>query len=214
MELIPLGATLAREGMIQGTGGNLSYREGERILITARGARLGEMQATDLVALSLKGEPLATGAAPGIPEGPAPSSEWAIHVAAYHARPESLVVIHAHPPKAIALGLLSRPLPALTPDQYLHLGSRVPLVRYLTPGTPALAAAIADGLRVAPAALLQNHGVVVTAATPKQAHLRLTLLEEACGIYLAALAVGAPQVLSEEHMRALDEATGGRYRLQ
>ncbi|MBA3532631.1 MAG: class II aldolase/adducin family protein, partial [Ardenticatenales bacterium] len=186
-------------------GGNLSYRDKDKIVITASGAPLGKLLPTDLVTLSLQGDPLAA-------DGPRRSSEWALHVAAYHTRKEAHVVLHAHPPKAIALGLLHRSLPALTPDQYLHLGPQVPLLPYLTPTTPHLARAVAETLQGAPAVLLQNHGVLVTAPTPDEAHLRLLLLEEACAIFLDALAVGAPHTLSQKEMEALDEVTGGRYK--
>src|SRR5687768_9718413 len=109
LELIPLAAELARVGLVRGSGGNLSYRDRDKIIITATGAPMGRLLPTDLVSLSPQGEPLAA-------EGPRRSSEWALHVAAYHTRKEARVVIHAHPPKAIALGLLHRSLPALTPD--------------------------------------------------------------------------------------------------
>lgn len=206
MELLPLGVELVRAGLVRGRGGNLSVREHNRIIITASRSELDRLLPTDLVALTLQGEPLAA-------DGPTRSSEWALHVAAYHARSEARVVIHAHPPKAIALGLLRRSLPALTPDQYLYLGAQVPLLPYLTPTTAQLARAVAERLREAPALLLQNHGVVVTGRTIQQAHSRLLLLEESCAIFLDTLAVGAPHTLSEQEMAALDEVTGGRYRL-
>ena len=207
IELIKLGQILGREGMIRGSGGNLSCRAKDRIIISATGAQLREMQERDLAVLSLDGTPLLT-------DGPRRSSEWAFHVAAYRVRPQARVVIHAHPPKAIALGILGHAFPALTPDEYLHLGPRVPLIPYVTPTTVQLANAVADLLERGPAVLLQNHGVVVTGTTIEHAYLRLTLLEEGCAIYLDALAIGTPRVLSENDMRALDEITGGRYKMR
>lgn len=205
--LMLLGQALGKEGMIRGSGGNLSIREEDRIIITATGAKLGQMQERELVALSLDGTPLRA-------DGARRSSEWAFHVAAYRVRPQAKVVIHAHPPKAIALGILGHAFPALTPDQYLHLGARVPLVPYLTPTTRQLANAVTEALKSAPAALLQNHGVVVTGTTIQQARLRLTLLEEGCAIYLDALPLGTPRTLSQQDMHALDEITGGRYKMR
>lgn len=207
IDLIQLGKTLAQTGMIYGSGGNLSCRIKNQIIITASGANLGQLQERDLVVLALDGTPLETCQ-------PQPSSEWALHVGAYRVRPQARVVIHAHPPKAITLGLLGHSLPALTPDQYLHLGSHVPLIRYITPTTKSLAVAVANVLETRPAVLLQNHGVVVTAESIEHAQLRLILLEEACHIYLGALAVGKPRVLSEENRQALDNVTGGRYKMR
>jgi L-fuculose-phosphate aldolase len=87
-------------------------------------------------------------------------------------------------------------------------------VAYRTPTTSQLAEAAASPLKSSPAILLQNHGVIVTGETVKKAHLRLTLLEEASAIYLDALAVGMPRILSESDRQALDDVTGGRYRLR
>ena len=207
IDLIRLGKTLAQAGMIHGSGGNLSCRIEDYIIITASGANLGRLQEADLVVLALDGSPLEISPSQR-------SSEWALHVGAYQMRPKAQVVIHAHPPKAITLGILGHSLPALTPDQYLHLGSHVPLIRYITPTTESLAVAVANVLETRPAVLLQNHGVVVTAEGIEHAQLRLTLLEEACNIYLGALAVGKPRVLSEENRQALDNVTGGRYKMK
>jgi L-fuculose-phosphate aldolase len=123
------------------------------------------------------------------------------------------VVLHVHPPKAISLGLIGRSLPALTPDFYLHLGSSVPLVPYITPTTAELAAGVKEHLAENPAVLLQNHGVLVRGTAVRQALLRLFLLEEQAAIYLDALATGQEvRVLSDEDMRRLDQITDGRYK--
>jgi ribulose-5-phosphate 4-epimerase/fuculose-1-phosphate aldolase len=107
---------------------------------------------------------------------------------------------------------LGRDLPALTPDFYLHLGQCVPLVPYLTPTTQEFADAVGNAIAGQRAALLQNHGVIVAGADPASALLRLQLLEEAAGIWLAALPAGEPRALSPADRKALDEITSGRYR--
>ena len=58
IDLIRLGKTLAQAGMIHGSGGNLSCRIEEYIIITASGANLGRLQEADLVVLALDGSPL------------------------------------------------------------------------------------------------------------------------------------------------------------
>ncbi len=136
-----------------------------------------------------------------------------LHHAAYAALPWARVVLHCHPPKAIALGALGRDLPALTPDFYLHLGASVPLVPYLTPTTYEFADAVGRAIAGQRAALLQNHGVIVAGADVASALLRLQLIEEAAGVWLAALPAGEPRALTPDDCRALDEATGGRYRI-
>jgi L-fuculose-phosphate aldolase len=202
--LIAIGREIVQSGLVQGSGGNLSYRDGDTIHITASGANLVALTAEDFVAVTAEGQT----ASPR-----KPSSEFLLHRAVYATLPWARVVLHAHPPKAISLGALGRNLPALTPDFYLRLGQCVPLVPYLTPTTQEFADAAGKAIAGQRAALLQNHGVIVAGADVASALLRLQLLEEAAGIWLMALAVGEPRALTPDDCRALDEATGGRYRL-
>lgn len=201
-ELVEAGKEIVTQGLVSGSGGNLSGRIDDQIWITRSGADLGTLTTADFV--------------PAIKDhSPRPSSELSMHLAAYEARPGTEVVIHVHPPKAISLGLLGRSLPALTPDFYLHLGPTVPLVAYITPTTAELAAGVAEELEDNPAVLLQNHGVLVTGTTTHQALLRLFILEEHAAIYLDALAAGEKiRTLSEGDMQQLDQVTGGRYKLK
>jgi L-fuculose-phosphate aldolase len=204
-ELIEAGREIVAQGLVRGSGGNLSGRFEDHIWITRSGADLGALTTADFVT--------AERAAGTADQSPRPSSELSMHLAAYESRPETEVVLHVHPPKAISLGLTGRSLPALTPDFYLHLGPHVPLIPYITPTTAELAAAVREKLERNPAVLLQNHGVLVTGTTTRQTLLRLLLLEEHAAIYLDALAAGQQaRTLSQEDMQYLDEITGGRYK--
>lgn len=201
--LIETGRDIVAEKLVRGSGGNLSGREGEGVVITRSGADLGCLRPADFVTI-LPGR--------ATPTAPKPSSELTLHLAAYRSRPDTNIVLHVHPPKAISLGLLGLPLPALTPDFYFHLGAMVPLVPYLTPTTGELGEAIGQGLANHPALLLQNHGVLVTGRDTPQALLRLFLLEEQAAIYLDALPAGTPRILTPADRHNLDTITGGKYR--
>lgn len=202
-DLINAGKEIVAQGLVRGSGGNLSGRFEGQLWISRSGADLGNLTEDDFVLVD-------------DPNPPArPSSELSMHRAAYASRPETTVVLHVHPPNAISLGITGRSLPALTPDFYLHLGSSVPLVEYITPTTAELAEGVSRYLGENPAVLLQNHGVLVTGTTIKQALLRLFLLEEGAGIYLDALATGERiRMLSQADMDRLDVSTGGRYKLK
>jgi L-fuculose-phosphate aldolase len=204
-QLIEAGRQIVAADMVKGWGGNLSGRLQDHIVITRSGADLGALTEADFVTVD-----------PRVPKPdqqlPRPSSELAMHLATYQVRPEIQVILHAHPAKALSLGLLGRSLPALTTDFYMHLGPEVPLLTYVPPTTPELGTAVAELIETAPALLLQNHGVVVVGRSVGQALLRLMLLEEQAAIYLDALAAGTPRALSAADMRQLDEVTGGRYK--
>ena len=204
-ELIEAGKEIVSQGLVRGSGGNLSGRQADQLWITRSGANLNTLTESDFV---LVGSPPDSTERP-----PRPSSELAMHLAAYEAQPEISVVLHVHPPKAISLGLIGCSLPALTPDFYLHLGPAVPLIPYVTPTTNELAAAVRKQLIAHPAVMLQNHGVLVVGVSTRQALLRLFLLEEHAAIYLDAQATGQPlRLLNEQDMEKLDRVTGGRYK--
>ncbi|MCB8945144.1 MAG: class II aldolase/adducin family protein [Ardenticatenaceae bacterium] len=207
-QLIEAGREIVAAGMVKGYGGNLSGRFEGQVAITRSGADLGQLTAAEFVLVPLDGEMVELRS-----RQPRPSSEVAMHLSAYAVRPETQAIIHVHPPKAIGLGILGYSLPALTPDGYLHLGAEVPLLPYITPTTDELGTAVAELLRTKAAVLLQNHGVIVIGSSVSQALLRLSLLEEAAGIYLDALAVGNPRVLSAQDRESLDTITGGKYKM-
>src|SRR5256712_12870821 len=88
------------------------------------------------------------------------SSELAMHLLVYRMRPDVQAVCHAHPPTATGFAVAGRALDqALLPEVIVGLG-QVPLVRYATPGTPELSAAIEPFVPHYDALLLANHGAV------------------------------------------------------
>ncbi len=202
LALIPLATALVQQGLLHSERGSLSYRVGERFVITARGAALDRLLRTNLILLDGDGALQEGG-------GLLPAADWPLHAAAFRARPAARVVVCARPFHALAFGLLGRSLPAATPEQYAALGRDVPLVAYRTPRTRDALAAVSAALQAAPAALLQGQGVLLTAETPDQAHHRLALLDEACALLLAARAAGTPRVLSDADMHALDQQADG-----
>jgi L-fuculose-phosphate aldolase len=208
-QLIEAGKRIVADGLVKGWGGNLSGRYREQIAITRSGADLGQLTPEEFVLVDPAESITKLGS-----RRPRPSSELSMHLDAYEVRPETQVILHVHPPKSISLGLLGYSLPAFTPDFYLHLGPEVPLLPFVTPTTAELGEAVAELLTTRTAVLLQNHGVIVIGNSVGQALLRLSLLEEAATIYLDALAMGEPRVLSTQDMENLDRVTGGKYKME
>jgi L-fuculose-phosphate aldolase len=93
---------LAEEGLVLGTAGNVSERDGDHIAITPTGARLAELAAGDVAVVDRAGAHV---------EGElAATSELALHLAIYD-RYEAGAVVHAHPPMATALSCVLEELP-------------------------------------------------------------------------------------------------------
>jgi hypothetical protein len=88
------------------------------------------------------------------------SSELAMHLLFYRMRPDVNAICHAHPPTATGFAVAGRALDqALLPEVIIGLG-QIPLVKYGTPGTPELSAALEPFVPHYDALLLANHGAV------------------------------------------------------
>jgi L-fuculose-phosphate aldolase len=82
-------------------------------------------------------------------------------------------------------------------------GDSVPCVPYHLFGTEALSAAVAAAFADRHACLMANHGLVAGGNTLVQAMKVLQEIESLCEVYLKALAVGEPAVLSKGEMAAV-----------
>lgn len=170
---------LDARGLIAGQDGNVSVRVApDRLLVTPAGRIKAEVGVDTLVEVDLQG------AVQGV--GGRPSSELGMHLAIYAARPDVGAVVHAHPPTATGFGVAGQDfLTPVLPEINLLVGP-VPLVPYATPGTPALAAALAPWLDGHDAFLLANHGATTVGPTLELALQRMESLEHGARILLAA----------------------------
>lgn len=178
-EIVRQGASLFDRRLTAGRTGNISVRVGPRILITPTGTSLGNLVSDELAVLDLNGKHLA---------GSRPSKEWPIHVETYRARPDSGAVVHLHSSHAAAVSCLAGLnvadcLPPLTAYHVMRVG-RVPLVRYLPPGDPALGDEVGRAMSSAHSVLLANHGSVLAGRTLADAVDAAEELEETARIML------------------------------
>jgi len=198
--LAAAGRRVAAQGLVIGTGGNLSERVGDRVAITATGTVLESMGPGDVSLVDLEGRP-------GNGE-PAPSSELFLHLGVYE-RYGAGAVVHTHAPVATSLSCVLDELPCVH-YQMLLLGGSVPVAPYRTYGTPELAQVTVDALEGKTAALMANHGAIVYAQDLDHAVENSLLLEWACAVYWRAAAIGTPRPLDEESQRKVVEAAISR----
>ncbi len=166
--------------LVSSTGGNVSMRVGDRILITPTGCSLRSVKPDELVLTDLSGKTIGTGK---------PSKEVYLHSTAYRARPEVRAVIHVHSPCSIALccrrNCKEGELPSVTPGYVLRVG-KLPVVPYNRPGSMELAASIETPIVGHDAVMLQNHGLVAVGVNLEQAVNIAEEVEENAKIYLLA----------------------------
>lgn len=191
--IVAAGRRLGSRGLISASEGNLSFRlDRESLLMTPSGRRKDELAAGDLIVVPLRAAPGET-----FPPGrPRPSSDVAIHRAAYAARGDVLAVVHAHLPASLALTLAGEvPDPQALPET-AHFLPRLPYLPFKAMGSAELAADVARALTDADeplpgAVLLERHGAVAVGTTLDEAVDRLELVEVLCRTWRDALLVRA-----------------------
>ena len=205
-EICLAGRWMYERGYIVACEGNLSVRRTEtRILTTPTCMNKGMLEPDDLVVVDLDGRHL---------QGDRrASSEVLMHLMFYRMRADVHAICHAHPATATGFATAGRALDqALFPEVVIGLG-QVPLVRYATPGTPELSAAIEPYVENYDALLLANHGAVTCGPDLLTAFYRMETVEHTAKITLAAEAAGAPKLFSSREVAKL-MAARARYGVQ
>jgi L-fuculose-phosphate aldolase len=188
--------SLAAAGLVSGTSGNLSAREGDAIAVTPTGGVLAEMTPEDVTVVDLEGNV--------IDGGLAPTSEIGLHLGVYE-RFGAGAVVHTHAPVATALSCVLDELPCVHYEMLL-LGGTVRVAPYRTFGSPELAAAVHEALEGRTAAILANHGTVTYGGDVAGAVRATEVLEWAATVYWRAASIGTPRALDEADRQAVVEA--------
>ncbi|TLW91795.1 class II aldolase/adducin family protein [Saccharomonospora piscinae] len=182
---------MTADGLVVGTSGNLSAREGDLVAVTPTGVPYDELRPEDVPVLRLDGTPV---------EGELrPTSELPMHLAIYReaSDPDGAdigAVVHTHSTHAVAVSTVVDEVPAV---HYMvaTIGPSVRVAPYATYGTQDLADAMLTALDGRRGCVLGNHGTVTYGTGLEQAYHRAQQLEWVCQVWLAARGAGTPRVL-------------------
>ena len=195
-QLVTVARRMNGTGLNQGTSGNLSVRIEEGILVTPSSLPYEQMEVGDLVALDLSGQPLKE-------QQRRPSSEWRLHADVLSCRPEAMAVLHCHPIHATALACHDRGIPAFHYMVAVAGGDEIRCAPYATFGTKELSDNVVNALAQRNACLLARHGMV-TLGKDLESALRVAVeVETLARMYLQALQLGEPPLLSMQQMQAV-----------
>ncbi len=173
-ELLFIIDLLFKNGLLTTTGGNISSRIGNKIVITPSGASntlLWQMTSQDLVVLDLEGRVL---------EGAYPSIETPFHIAVYHNLTEANAVIHSHSP---LLSVFAKLGIGIAENMYIREATlhNIPIIPVAKPGKD-LADIISNVLKnlefnskFGKLYLLESHGVLSIGKNLRQAYSTLDL---------------------------------------
>jgi L-fuculose-phosphate aldolase len=187
-KIVEIGRIAFEKGWVAANDGNISIRLDERrILATPTGVSKGMMKPDDLIIVGYDGKKIE-----GRLEG---TSEIAMHIAIYEARPDINSVVHAHPPTATGFASAGVPLNrAILPEVVIGLGC-IPTAAYGLPGTPALTETLIPLIPHYDAILLANHGAVAYGKDLMQAYFRMETVEHFARINLVAEMLGGAKPL-------------------
>lgn len=191
-EMVRIANKLDEQGLNRGTSGNLSARFGEGMLITPSGMGAEGLTEDDIVFVHMDGT------ARGHWQ---PSSEWLFHRDILAQRPEVGAVVHTHSVAATALACLRKAIPPFHYMIALTGGDTIRCANYATFGTQELSDNALLALRGRKACLLANHGMIAAGENLAEAFKIAVEVETLSEMYLRALQVGEPVLLSEQEFR-------------
>lgn len=199
-ELKYVGRSAVEQGLTLASSGNLSARlpGADRFIVTASGTWLDQLDDSDFVEMSLRGDAVRT--------DNQPSSEWKMHHSIYTERPDVNAVVHLHPQFTILLDGLGLPIRLISMDHAFYVRS-IGRVAYLQSGSDELADASGAACREHDCVILAFHGCSAVGDTIRMAYRRALNLEQAAqATYRAYLLGNSDLTFPAEHLQRLSHA--------
>jgi L-fuculose-phosphate aldolase len=188
---------LCEQKLTTSSGGNVSVRTGDNILITASQMDKANITAGQVGIFSLNGKNLT----PALKI----SMESKMHIAIYMKRPDVNAIVHAHPVFATSFAITGKEIKTnLAGEARAVLG--VPAVaHYALMGTQKLADIAAEASIKSNCILLENHGAITLGKNLLQAYDRMELLEVTARLTLITSLLGKAKELTETELFAIDK---------
>ncbi len=185
---------LPKNGLVVGSGGNVSGRDPETglIVIKPSGVKFSKLTPDTMVVVDIDGNVI---------EGKMkPSVDTGVHLYVYRHREDVNGMCHTHSPYASSFAARGARIPAvLTPITHI-LGRDVPCSRYATPGEVDTGQAIIDAAEGGMAVLVKAHGVFTMGKSATEATSIAMYLEEAAMTTHLAMLHGPVEELPQEEI--------------
>lgn len=196
---------LPASGLVQGTSGNASGREGDCVVIKPSGVPYDTLMPSDLVVLNMEGRVLEGHLRPSV-DAPA-------HLMIYRSSPDVGGIVHTHSVYATAFAALGREVPVYLTELADFFGGEIAVSEYVPPGDAAIGTEFASkgGSGRYRALLMRNHGVFAAGLTPRDALSAARIVEHSARISFFAEVLGHPSPLPKEEVQALHQRFLGHY---
>ncbi|MDD8024904.1 MAG: class II aldolase/adducin family protein [Acidobacteriota bacterium] len=184
-EIVAVGRKLWQRSYVDGNGGNISCRIGDKhVLCTPTLVSKGDLTPDDLCLVDLDGNQIAGRRKK--------TSEILLHLEIMKAQPKARACVHAHPPHATAYAITGMVPPVrVIPEAEIFVGYAA-FAPYGTPGTADISRHVVELVADHNTILLGNHGVICWADTPLRAEWCIEILETYCQTLLIASQLNVP----------------------
>jgi L-fuculose-phosphate aldolase len=190
-EMVGICRRMNSSGINQGTAGNLSVRSGSGFLITPTSLPYERMQPDDIVQMDFDG---------AYAGKHRPSSEWRFHRDILRERSDINVVLHCHSVYATTLAVHHKTIPSFHYMIGVAGGTTIRCAKYATFGTQQLSQNALEALEGRLACLLGQHGQISLGRDLERALWLAIEVETLSRLYVQALTLGDPPILSDEEM--------------
>jgi len=179
------------------SGGNISLRVGERVLITPSQTDKALMRMESIGSVFLDGRVLSSRFKA--------SMETKMHLAIYNKRPDVKAIVHGHPIFATSFAIAGEKVfTSMAGESRAVLGEPV-FAKYALMGTEELADTVATASQKGNAILMENHGVITVGETLLQAYDRMEVLEASAKMTLITNILGKRKELKENELKDIDK---------
>lgn len=183
-------------GLTTASGGNVSCKLGDVILITPSQTDKGRIEADEVGIIGMDGK----NQTPHLK----PSMEFKMHLEVYRANPKAFAIIHAHPVTATSFCISKKEINTrLAGEAWAVVGQPV-RANYELMGSTGLAECVAVASLKGNVILMENHGVLALGGNLLQAFDRLEVTEATAKLTLITQILGEFKELSPAELMAID----------
>ncbi|HRS54113.1 MAG TPA: class II aldolase/adducin family protein [Bacteroidales bacterium] len=186
-----IGKDLSLRKLISSHAGNISIRDGNKIIIKKRASMLGWLTPDDLIECSLDEEDASSLLS---------STETIVHRSIY-LKTDALAVIHAHSPYCIALSLLEDEIKCIDAEGAILL-KKIPVIELNIPtGASEAADKVPPILANHPVVVIRSHGIFAKGISLEDALQYVTAAEHSAMILYLTMLTG--KTLKKDYSKIL-----------
>jgi L-ribulose-5-phosphate 4-epimerase len=196
-DLLKWHLELPKSGLVTWTGGNISARVDDGLLIKASGVMFEDLTSEHMVHCTLEADVLETDFKP--------SSDTATHAYIYRRMPQVGGIAHTHSPYATAWAANARAIPCVLTAMADEFGGEIPCGGFALIGGEEIGHEVVRVLtgHRSPAIILQNHGVFAIGKNPKDALKAAVMCEDVARTVFLALQLGNVQTIRQADIDSL-----------